>query len=484
MNNQKTPYFGTTSRTFPKLVAGAINDLEGNLKVPRPLAVATVLTAISATSQGRINVHLPNGKKAPTSLFFVTVLESGAGKSAAEDIVMPPLRDFDADQRRIEEIGLINYELELTIWKKKLKSIGKEFDLAKDDTARFLAREELRRHQSIKPRKPSVARLLLDDVNIPALLKALSGKGRSLALISDEGSTALGGPLFAKPGMLAQLWGGKNLSVDRISSASFMLTDPRLTISLSLQPGAFQRFMEKRGGIARDNGLLARFLTARAQSNVGFRLETGGDTANWHGVTKFHQRLRELLHDSEQRFYEDHSEKRLLEFSPDARATWIQYANYVEVQMRPSGYYNGIQDIAARSAEQVARMAALLHYFCDVGGDINPHTVEQAIYYCDLYLMDALDLYCPPAIPEEIADAMELDRWLRDRFCNFGIFQHRKNDILRLVPGEMRSVVRFDRALDILCLAGRVKVYQRPGNRTKYVELLRASLPYAAIAQY
>jgi hypothetical protein len=61
-----------------------------------------------------------------------------------------------------------------------------------------------------------------------------------------------------------------------------------------------------------------------------------------------------------------------IDFSPEAQALWIEYHDKIERQLSPDGAYCDVKDVAAKSAENVARIAVLFHLLMfDRGGCID-----------------------------------------------------------------------------------------------------------------
>ncbi|ASN99431.1 DUF3987 domain-containing protein [Escherichia coli] len=60
-----------------------------------------------------------------------------------------------------------------------------------------------------------------------------------------------------------------------------------------------------------------------------------------------------------------------LRFSAEAERHWIEFYNQVESEMRMIGLLYDFKDYASKMAENMARLAALLHYFSGDGGDIS-----------------------------------------------------------------------------------------------------------------
>ena len=72
------------------------------------------------------------------------------------------------------------------------------------------------------------------------MLKYYSDSNRSFALVSSEGGIIFDGRAMSKLGILNSLWDGGSLFIDRKSSPGIILKDPRLTVSVMIQPDVYQ----------------------------------------------------------------------------------------------------------------------------------------------------------------------------------------------------------------------------------------------------
>jgi hypothetical protein len=147
-----------------------------------------------------------------------------------------------------------------------------------------------------------------------------------------------------------------------------------------LQPKVFAALTDAGGGVARSIGMLARNLTAWPRTTMGtrFREETAGDR-EMPALGRFLERA-ESLHklplpmafdvetmtirvDTDGKAPVDPLELRPDELPLDheARQLWIRYLNETEEQLAPEGELVDVRDVAAKSAENACRLAAIFH---------------------------------------------------------------------------------------------------------------------------
>jgi putative DNA primase/helicase len=69
--------------------------------------------------------------------------------------------------------------------------------------------------------------------------------------------------------------------------------------------------------------------------------------------------------------------------SDSAKQDWVEYHDAVELQLKASGDYFEIKDVAAKSADNVARLAGLFEKFNPNGGtSISQDSLQSAAQIC------------------------------------------------------------------------------------------------------
>jgi len=168
-----------------------------------------------------------------------------------------------------------------------------------------------------------------------------------------------------------------------------------------------------------------------------------------------------------------------LDFSTDAKVLWKDFANHIERNLNPGGMYCDVRDAASKTAENVARMAGLFHVSEGRSGEIQADSVNQALQICEWYLGEFKRIFAPtPPVPQQELDAMSLDAWLRYAYATRGEYCIKRNVILQMGPGSIRTKARLDPALGVLAQSGRIRLTQEPKSRAWWVELFINSSPY------
>jgi putative DNA primase/helicase len=192
-------------------------------------------------------------------------------------------------------------------------------------------------------------------------------------------------------------------------------------------------------------------------------------------VERYAQRIREML--DEPLVTDEHGclGPAVLELSPAARSEWISIHDCVEDELGAHGEFRDIRDVAAKAAENVARLAALFHVLeHGPAGPIGVDAVAAATAIITWHLGEARRLLGELDTPPALAAAVRLDEWLRsearagktDRIATRRIFQYG--------PKSARENQVFKSIMTILAERGRARLENE--SRRRYVVINPALL--------
>lgn len=162
-------------------------------------------------------------------------------------------------------------------------------------------------------------------------------------------------------------------------------------------------------------------------------------------------------------------ERMCLHFSSEAQRRWIEFYNHTESQMSVFGCLYNYKDYASKIADNMARIAAILHYFNGDKGDISLHITEAAIEITAWHVNEYLRLFAKPEESAQInKDVEELDWWIRNQCSRIGVPYIRKNTILQYGPNRLRNNARVNEILEILYSQNRIMVDKK--GKTLYIK--------------
>ena len=178
------------------------------------------------------------------------------------------------------------------------------------------------------------------------------------------------------------------------------------------QPDAMRGFMDRAGSLPRGTGFIARFLIAWPTSTQGTRAYRPAPAA-MPPVERFGLRIAELLDTPLSTDAQGGLTPIVLDLSPAGRAAWVRLHDRIEEGLGAGGAYQAVRDVAAKAAENVARLAALFHVLehGPIGTICVDHVLGAEEVVC-WRLHEARRLLTELDTPPALAAAIRLDYWL------------------------------------------------------------------------
>lgn len=459
---------------LPSLAANAAWEAVNNFKAPDEIPFASAIFAMAFSCQDLINVRRPNGLESPCTLYFAVAAESGERKTTVDNAFMQPFYKYDNDTSAEYETQLKEHLIEHQTWEIELNLLAKLLgQVSQDENSKNEAKKAYKQHLMSEPKKPSLYRTIYADTTKEALITSLQENWHSAAIVSNEGDQTLNGAALRNFAMYNIFWDGGTITVDRKGDVPIRLRDARLSISMLLQPAALQKFMDNRGEEAKGSGLLARFLVCKPASTQGTRF-INNSRISWEVLPKFHDRALQLIKQSHA-LGRNPSKRITLEFTPEAGVFWVKEFNAFENAVNFGGPLAQSKEHAAKAADNMARLAAIFHFFQGEEGDISLQAIQSASMVIRWFEDEYVRIFVPPPkLPQEIQDANELESWLRGGVIN-GIFNGawryvRKNFIRQHCPNHLREKNRLNLALNYLIQNQRICMLSC--GKTAFIDLL------------
>ncbi len=453
---------------LPLQVRAAVEEVVSFVKAPVPMVASSALAALSLATQAHADAKRLEKLQGPTGLFILVIADSGERKSTCDGFFTQAISDYELAQAESAKPALKDHRAAAEAWEAKRGGVKEKIrQLAKANKATADSESALRDLEHDKPEPPRVPRLLYADATPEALAYGLAKQWPSAGVVSAEAGIVFGSHGMGKDsvmrnlGLLNQLWDGKSLTIDRRSTESFSVRGARLTVALQVQEPTLREFFNRSGTLARGTGFLARFLVAWPESTQGMRQidpDSPDGPATWPHLAAFHRRIAEIL-DQPVPIDEDGAlTPPVLPLTPEAKAAWVEYHNAIESELSRGGELFDVRDVASKSADNAARLAALFQMFEGTGGAIGLAAFESASLIAAWHLHESRRFFGELAQPAELADAARLDEWLI-RHCQ----QSQTNlvstrDAQRL--GPIRDKEKLTIALRELHELDRVKVLQ------------------------
>lgn len=389
--------------------------------VPMSIAAQSIITACSLAVQPHFDVVLPTGQVRPTSLFAVTVAESGDRKSTSDDFVMAPVWAYQEHLEAEYEAKKADSLMAQSAWDEtkkdvtnRLKKSGKE------------ALQDGYRDLGPRPDGPIDPTIVIRSGTTQGLLKRFIISRPSLGLMSDEGGSWLGGFGMTEDNRLmtistlSDFWDGKTVQMNTGGEGFTALRGCRLTFHLMIQPVLSGRLLGN--AEAQGQGFLSRLLVSHPESIAGTRFVHEGDRdkpEHAAAIEAYRNRLGQIIA-APLPYKPDTTllDPRPLRMSAKAKEMWWAFYNSIEARLGPDGDLNQVKGFVGKLPEQAARLAAnigVFHRGIRIE-EIDTEMLAAGIALAEFYLSEAVRLFGQAPPSSIVADAQELSDWLSTKW--------------------------------------------------------------------
>ncbi len=448
---------------LPSWLGAMAKAVADSTQTPESMAVMLCLSVVATVLQRQSEVA-PFGEDddytEPLALWVLVAMQSGSRKSAVINAMTAPLLRWeklerDRLRREIARIGAAR-----AVAKKRIEKLTKDAANADSDEARQRLRDEIAAEEEGMPADIWPPKLFTGDVTAETLQTLLVKQGERMAVLTDEAGIFLvmaglysGGN--ASLDVFLQAHAGSPVRVDRADREAY-LERPALSFGLALQPGVLSDVASSRR--FRDSGLLARFLYAIPESNVGARdvrrrvsIPEAVRQAYEAGIFRLLEGRR-LVPDK----------PKVLPFTDPAREAWLQFAEEIERGQGDGGKFESIVDWTSKLPGAAARVAALLE-LADVGlhaESVSADSVARAVALCRLLIVHAHEAFGLLGADSVEADAMAILRWAKAN--NLATFK--RSTCQKAMEGRFRSVDKLEKAAERLNQRDVLREFKEPNR--------------------
>jgi hypothetical protein len=450
-----------TETMFPKGIADTIEAVREHVKLPEEIAAASILANCAFSTQCHYDVINPKGIISPSSLFFLTVGESGERKSASDKTANAPTRNYQKILKEDYEKKLKTYKAEISAWTAKYKAIMRNAkSVSKNE---LLARLNDVNECGPKPEMPLNYKLLISNPTIEGISTHFQHGHPSAAIFSDEGSIFLGGysmkeSRMATVAVLSNFWGGEDGDRTRKNhDDSYLLEGRRASFNLLVQPETVEEFVSDR--IVKGQGFFARCLISWPKSTIGTRfieVEELDETIQTdprillynNNVSYILQRKWSYKKDSNGIVNSQELQPVVIGLSDPAKELWLTSYNWIEEQLQPGRPYHSIKAFGSKMLENAVRIACVFETY-EYGNItyIGIENLQRALRLMQYYAYQHLLLFGNGQLDEVTASAVRLLKWLHE-WDNGEAEQVTYREIRQF--GPIRSTPMLDAAIGIL----------------------------------
>jgi putative DNA primase/helicase len=154
----------------------------------------------------------------------------------------------------------------------------------------------------------------------------------------------------------------------------------------------------------------------------------------------------------------------MLTLAPDAKAAWVAFHNAIEAELSTGRELYDVRDVASKTADNAARLAALFHTFTGSIGPIDIEAMESAARVTAWHLTEARRFLGELAMPAEIANPARLESWMLDYCKRENTDKVPTRNIQQFGPGGLRDKAALTDAIQELEELGRARL-MKDGKR-------------------
>lgn len=378
---------------FPLIAYHMIAEMCRNIQTPLAVSLNAVLAAMSAATQSWVRIQVPNEDRPQiVSLIIFTGADSGTGKTKAANQAFRSFRAFSLHRLRQHVQDERPRKVQSALYRAKYNALRarltKLYDPARNASAEEIADVERILSDHIENQMDdSKPRLYIKgDISMTKLLSDLHGTNVPALWTTDEGQTFFGKMTKEDMEVINQIWDGQTVVYDRVNNSA-LVEEPLVTIGASTQCHGFDRFMKNKGRFAIPGGLVPRSLMAKA-ADTALGLPIMDPT--WHCSDAFNARIMALLEEHERLVKHGAFKPITLEFDEGAKQVFMELLDRNRHRMKLSNDWGQIQKSALKHPSNVARIAAIFHFFDEQPSHrISTDTLRRAITVADWYMEQA-----------------------------------------------------------------------------------------------
>lgn len=449
------------------------------IKAPYPMILLTALSAIATVNQALCDVERPIGGKTSLAFYGLIIAYSGERKSSLINFFYQFLREAGVEEEAEYQTELALWKRKHEIWKMKrtvFTNLLRETVQAQlaaelgetdyDDDKIQKAQDLVDAHLIAEPSKPKKTQLIHEDITYPALLQAANENSKYLCVLADEGTRTLDGLITPGISALNSAWSGVQLITGRKTSECFIIHHPRFSILISIQPGPFDDYRERKSDQAKESGLWARVFVCGPYTTIGYRDNSARTFLE--PPERYQKRLKKLIKKCMKRAKSNDDNRTLIHFDDTAKELYNAISSEIELNMRPGGLYENAKDHASKLMENIARIAANLHIINKCEGDISWKTLNTAIHICVFFSREHLNIF--DSRPQHIIDAELLYTWIMEQAQQTNSYVLPKRWVMQYCPSKVRKAKRFWSALEHLEITGSVRIFV-DANKTHFIDI-------------
>lgn len=348
-------------QVFPEPFETFVNELSRSTETPIELAAMITLSAIATAAQQKYQVQVKSDYAEPVNIWSLPILPPASRKSRVYSEVTAPLREWEFEQKKINE-PLIQIAISKhKTMEARLKNLRANAAKAENEIDFNKLQADILQLEQSMVDIPTYPQIWTGDVTPEHLGNIMASNNEAMAVLNDEGGifdilSGLYSDGKANIDLFLQSHSASPVRVDRGSRPPILMNRPVLTMGLTVQPQIIKTICSNK--TFRGRGLLGRFLYVIPKSNIGQR--TLEEPSMEHAIAlAYRSSIRAIIHHPPSN---DAKSTHNLSLSIEAYSKWLEYAKCVEMLMGEElAVLSHITDWAGKLPGAIARIAALIH---------------------------------------------------------------------------------------------------------------------------
>lgn len=452
---------------FPEIMKNLAADITKSMGVENDLVGNCLLSACALAVQQHGNLDI-DGRIIPSSLFCMTVCESGSRKSSVNKKVLEPHKEWQIQKDELYQKENDSYITEQNCFDERKKAISRVKKMKYD--------EKIAKIKELKsPQRPIRPLLVVNNITTEGLNKQLSQELPYTGVFIDEGGSLIGGYSMKPENMIKSLadfislWDISPEIRIRAGSGVTHIYDKRVSMHLMAQPAVANKLLGT--GIAHEQGFIPRFLICWSNSSRGKHQYNPINLSTTDSMKAYKRRILDLLNTKP--CYSDesnlHLKPRNIPLSKSAYNLWIDFYNDIEAKNTEGGMWDSVSAWASRAAEHALRIALTFALFDNLNCDeIHDSYMQAGIVLSKFYLYEMYRLRGVGEITEKIDNANKLLKHMRQNKEKVnGMFS--KERLLQYGPNCIREKGALSEALEILSGEKLVMTEKDENEKEKWV---------------
>jgi len=389
----------------------------------------------------------------PLSLYSVIIAKPAVRKSSILEAMTKYIYQYEKE-RNAELQGQINEcEISKNILTKQIKELEERAGKGVGDFKKFREQAIEKKNELSQMKEVKQLRLIADDTSPEALTSLLSENNGKMSIVSAEGGIfdILAGRYSSGVNIDTFLKGhaGDSLRVDRRGRPSEIISNPALSVLLTIQPSVLEGIMANEA--FRGRGLCGRFLYSIPVSKVGYRIYNSSAIP-----FEYEQDYKELIFSLLK--LPENKKPQIIKLSEGAKE--VIAVNFKALEPRLVNDLESISEWAGKFIGCILRIAGLIHIAEYKSSEIpvSEQTMKNAVTIGNYFLEHSKLAYSIMGADEQQQSAKYVLKQLQKAYYS----ELSKRDIFNLCRGKLKKADELEPVIEMLIDYGYVQLVPVP----------------------